>query len=128
MQRLLLDTHVFLWWLTDDARLGSVIREKLSNPQNEIYISAVSGWEISIKRSLGKLRAPESLYAFVEDAGFEHLPISFFHGEKSGGLPMHHRDPFDRMLTAQAQAEGLDIVTSDKDINKYGVFTIDASK
>lgn len=128
MQRLLLDTHVFLWWLNDDARLGNSIREKLSDPKNEIYVSAVSGWEISIKRDIGKLHAPENLNELVEAAGFEHLPINFFHGERAGSLPIHHRDSFDRMLIAQAQAEGLDVVTSDKIMSKYGIHIIDASK
>jgi PIN domain nuclease of toxin-antitoxin system len=89
-------------------------------------VSSVSAWEISIKKALGKLEAPDDLDGLVELEGFEKLAISFYHGEKAGELPPLHRDPFDRMLVAQAQAEGLDIVTGDGIISNYGVKTIDA--
>ena len=90
---------------------------------NPVFISAASGWEIAIKRQLGKLSAPDNLDAAVEAEGFAHLPITFFHGEQAGLLPGHHRDPFDRMLVAQAQAqaEGLVIVTADPKIGLYGI-------
>ena len=126
MRRLLLDTHALLWWLSDDARLGARARSLIADPHNEIYVSAASAWEISIKKSLGKLDAPDDLDAIVEEEGFGKLPISFFHGERAGALPPLHRDPFDRMLVAQAQAEGLDIVTGDDMLENYGVRTIDA--
>ena len=128
MKRLLLDTHVFLWWLTDDARLGVQARKAILDERNEVYVSAASGWEISIKRAMGKLQAPDNLDAMVDEAGFTHLPITFFHGEQAGSLPMYHRDPFDRMLVAQAQAEGLTIVTNDKAISAYGVHSIIAGQ
>lgn len=127
MRRLLLDTHTLLWWLADDPQLGTTAREFIGDVRNTVIVSAASAWEISIKRALGKLKAPENLCALVEDDGFELLPITFFHGERAGGLPPLHRDPFDRMLIAQAQAEGLDIVTSDGNIKKYGVATIEAA-
>lgn len=128
MQRVLLDTHAFLWWLADDARLGPKARAVIADPENTVFVSAVSGWEIAIKAALGKLELdmPDSLDALVEDEGFVHLPITFFHGEQAGWLPPHHRDPFDRMLVAQAQAEGLRIVSGDPDIRSYGVRVLDA--
>lgn len=128
MQRVLLDTHAFLWWLADDARLGPKARGVIADPENTVYVSAATGWEIAIKAGLGKLEldVPDSLDALVEDEGFVHLPITFFHGEQAGWLPGHHRDPFDRMLVAQAQAEGLRIVSADPDIRSYGVRVLDA--
>lgn len=126
MRRLLLDTHAFLWWLVDDPRLGEKARGVIADPANEVFVSAASGWEAAIKAVLGKLELPGPLDAVVEEEGFTHLPISFFHGEQAGSLPPHHRDPFDRMLVAQAQAEGLTVVTADPDIAAYGVRTLDA--
>lgn len=126
MQRLLLDTHVFLWWLADAPDLAEAARRAIGDERNAVYVSAATGWEIAIKRAAGKLRAPENLDALVEEGGFTHLPITFFHGEQAGALPMHHRDPFDRMLVAQAQAEGLVIVTRDKHIPMYGIRTLAA--
>ena len=123
MQRLLLDTPVFLWWLSDDPQLGERAHGAIIDERNEVYVSAVSGWEIAIKRAMGKLEAPDNLETMVDEMGFFHLPITFFHGEQAGSLPMHHRDPFDRMLVAQAQAEGLIIVTKDVHIPLYGVRT-----
>jgi PIN domain nuclease of toxin-antitoxin system len=126
MQRLLLDTHVFLWWLADAPDLADAARKAIGDERNLVYVSAATGWEIAIKRAAGKLRAPENLDALVEEGGFTHLPVTFFHGEQAGALPMHHRDSFDRMLVAQAQAEGLIIVTRDKHIPLYGVRTLAA--
>lgn len=126
MQRLLLDTHAFLWWISDDLQLGDRARDTIADTRNDIYVSAASGWEIAIKKSISKITAPDNLDAIVEDAGFLHLPITFFHGEQAGNLPQHHKDPFDRMLVAQAQAEGLTIVTRDQHIPMYGVHTLPA--
>ena len=128
MRRLLLDTHVFLWWLADHPRLGAQAKAAIADMANPVFISAASGWEIAIKRQLGKLSAPDNLDAAVEAAGFDHLPITFFHGEQAGLLPGHHRDPFDRMLVAQAQAEGLVIVTADPKIVLYGIRTLTAEE
>jgi PIN domain nuclease of toxin-antitoxin system len=127
MQRLLLDTHAFLWWLADEPQLSVDALKAIADQRNDVFVSAVSGWEIAIKRAAGKLQAPENLDAMVEDSGFTHLPITFFHGEQAGALPMRHRDPFGRMLIAQAQAEGLVIVTNDPKIRQYGVRTLAAS-
>lgn len=121
MQRLLLDTHALLWWLSDDRRLGPEARNLIADPGNTVFVSAASGWEIGIKRAAGKLHAPPDLDAEIERNGFTHLPVTFFHGEQAGALPRHHRDPFDRMLIAQAQAEGLVLVTADEDFRPYGI-------
>lgn len=128
MKRLLLDTPAFLWWLADAPQLGAKAREAIGNPSNQVFISAASGWEISIKRALGKLEAPANLDHLLEEEGFLHLPITFFHGEQAGQLPRHHADPFDRILIAQAQAEGLTIITSDARIPAYGIRTLPASR
>jgi PIN domain nuclease of toxin-antitoxin system len=121
MQRFLLDTHVLIWWLEDADTLGPRCREIIANPRNEIYVSAASTWEISIKASLGKIQAPEDLDGVVEDEGFSKLPISLFHGQAAGRLPVIHRDPFDRMLIAQAQVEGLILLTADENVAKYQI-------
>ncbi|MFP4614782.1 MAG: type II toxin-antitoxin system VapC family toxin [Thiohalorhabdus sp.] len=126
MERLLLDTHAFLWWLAEDPRLGAGARKRIAEPANPVYVSAATGWEIGIKKALGKLQAPDDLDAVVAEEGFTHLPITFFHGEQAGALPAHHRDPFDRMLVAQAQAEGLVVVTRDPQIKAYGIRTLNA--
>ena len=126
MKRLLLDTHVLLWWLSDDFQLGEAARQAISNPRNQVYVSAASTWEISIKKFIGKLSAPEDMDAIVENEGFDKLPITLFHGEQAGLLPEHHKDPFDRMLIAQAQSEGLLIVTTDEKIIQYNIRTMNA--
>ncbi|CAI8989043.1 Type II toxin-antitoxin system VapC family toxin [Pseudomonas sp. IT-P44] len=126
MRRLLLDTHAFLWWLSDDPSLGADARQMIGEPRNQVLVSAASIWEISIKQAKGMLEAPEDLEALVEDEGFTKLPISLFHGQQAGKLPEIHRDPFDRMLIAQAQAEGLELVTADGIIPQYGVRVVSA--
>lgn len=129
MRRLLLDTHAFLWWLGDDPSLGERARQAMADPRNRVFVSAATGWEIAIKRALGKLRMEdEDLEGLVEEEGFTHLPITFFHGTQAGALPHHHRDPFDRMLVAQAQAEGLTILTADANIPRYGVQVLSARR
>lgn len=126
MKRLLLDTHVLLWWLSDDSQLGSKTRQVIADPRNDVYVSAASTWEISIKRSLGKLTAPDDMDSIIEDEGFDKLPISLFHGDQAGMLPGHHKDPFDRMLVVQAQSEGLVVVTNDEKITRYGIRVMNA--
>ena len=121
MQRLLVDTLVMLWWLNDAPELGPRCREVLSDERNEVFVSAASAWEISIKTVLGKLEAPEDIDTIVEDEGFSKLPISLYHGQLAGRLPILHRDPFERMLIAQAQAEGLVLITADENIIKYNI-------
>jgi PIN domain nuclease of toxin-antitoxin system len=126
MKRLLLDTHALLWWLSDHPRLGPETRAAIADGNNSIYVSAATTWEISIKKALGKLQAPDDLESIIAKEGFTALPISLFHGDQAGSLPDHHRDPFDRMLIAQAQAEGLVLVTSDGKIPPYGIRLMDA--
>ena len=123
MKRILLDTHVLLWWLIDSPKLGVTAREAIAAADNVVYVSAASIWEIAIKKSLGKLRAPDNFDHILEQEGFEELPVSVYHAEQAGGLPAHHREPFDRMLIAQAQAEGLLLLSQDKQISAYGTRT-----
>ncbi|WP_419938750.1 type II toxin-antitoxin system VapC family toxin [Candidatus Palauibacter sp.] len=124
--RLLLDTHTFLWWVSDWGQIAESAREVISDPNNEVFVSAVSGWEIGIKKARGRLTAPDNLAAIVEKKRFEHLALTFDHAERAATLPQHHRDPFDRMLIAQARAEGLILVTRDSRITLYDVPTLRA--
>ena len=126
MPRLLLDTHVLLWALEDSQALNADARRSITDTRNEVFVSAASIWEMAIKRSQGKLRTPDNLADTVQEAGFAALPITLAHAEQAGMLPPHHRDPFDRMLVAQALAEGLVLVTDDAHIPKYGVRTMPA--
>ena len=126
MQRLLLDTHVLIWWTEDSPLLGADVRAMIADPRNELLISAASVWEIAIKRALGKLSFPYNIGDTIRREGLKELPVTSFHAEQAGGLPRHHGDLFDRMLVAQAQAEGLIIVTEDPIIARYGVRTIRA--
>lgn len=126
MQRLLLDTHALIWWLSDVSELADSARAEIADPRNDIFVSAITGWEIAVKRAKGRITAPRNLGALVEERGFIHLPLTFHHAERAGDLPMHHRDPFDRFLIAQAQAEGLVLVTRDARIPLYGVRTLGA--
>lgn len=120
--RLLLDTHVLLWWLADDRRLKAPERAVIASRDSLVYVSAVSLWEIGIKRSLGRLEVDtEVLEREVEDGGMNELPIRWRHAKVAGGLPKHHEDPFDRMLVAQAQGEGLTMVTYDRAFKPYDV-------
>ena len=121
MARLLLDTHAVLWALAEPRKLSGTARMAVEDARNEVFVSVVSGWEIAIKRALGKLRAPDDLEAGIRQQGFTPLLVTFHHAELSGALPPHHGDPFDRMLIAQAQAEGLVLVTRDANIPLYGI-------
>lgn len=121
MKHLLLDTHVFLWWLMDDPALQITTKTAISNPGNQVYISAATVWELSIKQALGKVQAPDDLSAVVQEERFFELPITLSHAQQAGRLPRYHKDPFDRMLIAQAQAEGLLLVTHDPQIVQYSV-------
>ena len=126
MARLLLDMHAVLRALAEPAKLRRPARTALEDARNEVFVSVVSGWEIAIERALGKLEAPDDLEAAIEMQGFEPLLLTFDHAALAGGLPPHHRDPFDRMLIAQAPAEGLILVTRDSNIPLYGVRTLAA--
>lgn len=121
MTRLLLDTNALLWWIADFPMLGPRARAAIADPHSEVSVSAISAVEISIKQSTGKLRVPDDLAGRLSADGFTELPFTVRHGVAVAGLPMHHRDPFDRMLIAQARLEGLTLVTSDRVISAYDV-------
>ncbi len=120
---LLLDTHVVLWWLAGDP-LEESAAERIADPATLVYVSAASVWEVALKRALGKVRLDGSLGEAVTAAGFEPLRITLEHAERAGSLPDHHRDPFDRMLVAQAQLEDLVVVTRDRRLAAYAVGTV----
>jgi PIN domain nuclease of toxin-antitoxin system len=122
--RVLLDTHAVLWALEGGDCLSEKARETILDLSNEVLVSAASAWEISIKRALGKLEAPSNLAEVIQDAGFLPRNIHFADCARVGQLPMHHRDPFDRMLVSQALVDGVPIVTCDVHIPLYGVQTI----
>jgi len=122
--KLLLDTHIVLWWLDDPALLSKDARDAIADPANEVLVSAVVAWEIAIKRGLGKLTAPADFDVAIQSAGFAMLPVTVAHALATELLPPHHRDPFDRMLVAQAQIENCTIVTRDPVLAQYGVATI----
>lgn len=126
--RLLLDTSALLWWLADDRKLGTAARAAIADPDNEVFVSAASAWEISVKRASGKLDASFDVVSAVERNYFIELPIQLTHAVTAGQLPQHHKDPFDRMLVAQAQHEDLTLVADDGEIAKYEVELLDASK
>jgi PIN domain nuclease of toxin-antitoxin system len=117
---MLLDTHVVLWWLTDDETLADEIKDQLDR-EPDVYVSAATIWEVAIKQALGKLPEPRDLPERIRDSGFAPLAISSEHAITAGRLPMIHRDPFDRMLIAQAQCEDLTLVTRDENCQKYDV-------
>lgn len=117
---LLLDTHIVLWGITGDSTLGDEFLDRLRHDP-DIFLSPVTLWEITIKQMAGKLDGPPELAERVRDMGFRELPVTHAHAIAAGRLPVHHRDPFDRMLVAQATVEGLTLVTRDADIQRYDV-------
>lgn len=125
MPRLLLDTHAFLWWLAGDERLSVGAREAIGEEQDSIFVSAASVWEITTKHRLGKLPGASAivgdLVGVIESQGFFGLPISVRHGLAAGALPGPHRDPFDRMLIAQAMLDELVLVSDERAFGAYGV-------
>lgn len=124
----LLDTHAFLWWIADDARLSPRVIELITDGANRLFLSAASGWEMAIKAKLGKLELPAPVAAFVDEQlrtnGIESLPIQMRHALHVFELPPHHRDPFDRLLIAQAQLERMPILSSDPQLALYPVEVI----
>jgi PIN domain nuclease of toxin-antitoxin system len=126
--RALLDTHCFLWWIADDARLSSRIRAIVAEGGNELFLSAASGWEMAIKAKLGRLHLPQEFERFVAEQldmnAIQSMPIQLSHALHLYALPDLHRDPFDRLLVAQSQLEGLPLLTNDPQIAQYPVETI----
>ena len=118
---LLLDTQIVLWWLDDTPELSKAVREVVQDSDNVIYVSSATIWEISIKRALGKLVIGDDYLTEIADQGFVELPIRWQHAKRVEALPMLHRDPFDRLLIAQAQTLGLTLVTTDGMIREYAV-------
>jgi PIN domain nuclease of toxin-antitoxin system len=123
--RVLLDTHAFLWWVEDAAQLSRKARSAIAEPENECLVSLVSCWEMAIKVSLGRLRLASALERFVPRElsanAFHQQVISFRHVARVAHMPFHHRDPFDRLLAAQALEEGLAVISADAVFEKYGV-------
>lgn len=118
---LLLDTHVFIWWNAQDPRLAPVARDAINDPENRVVVSAASVWEISIKRKTGKLAFQHNVLDALAQDGFATIDISPMHADVAGSLPLHHADPFDRLLVAQARIEGFVLVTQDRQLLPYGV-------
>jgi len=123
--RILIDTHGFLWWLAGNERLSGAARGVIDDPDNSVLVSAASAWEITTKHRLGKLPGADivaaDVKAAIEDHGFEPLAITVAHAERAGRLPGPHRDPFDRMLVAQALAHDLPLLSNESFFDRYGV-------
>jgi len=123
--RALLDTHAFLWWIADDPRLSPRVREVIGDGSNELFLSAASGWEMAIKMRLGKLQLSGEIEPFVlgqlKVNAIQPLAVQMVHALHVYTLPEHHRDPFDRLLVAQAQVEDMPIITADPQIALYPV-------
>lgn len=119
--RLLADTHAALWLLDEDERLSTRADKLLTDAGNEVLLSAAVVWEVAIKRSLGKLDAPDGFASRMLDGGAVALPISIDHARAVRSLPWHHRDPFDRLLVAQASLEDAVLVSNDERLGAYGV-------
>lgn len=125
---LLVDTHVALWALASPDRIIPEVREMLRDPAHAAHVSAVTVWEVEIKRAIGRLAAPDGFAGECIERGFDPLPIDLAHAERAGRLPPHHADPFDRMLIAQALEEDLILVSDDRAMDAYDVPTIAASR
>jgi len=126
--RLLLDTHAFVWWTTEYARLSQRAYNAIQDPENLVHLSAAAVWEVATKHRIGKLPQAAGivgrLTAVLAEARIEPLPISLWHAAVAGAYPMSHRDPFDRIIAAQAEAEGMIIVTNDRAFRDFPVQTL----
>ena len=122
--RVLIDTHIFLWWDRQLRSLRRPLRAAIADEANEVFVSAASIWELAIKRAIGKLSFGRSIVDAVSELGFEILPVTGRHAERAGGLPRHHNDPFDRLIIAQAYLEGMVLGTQDRLMRPYGVATL----
>jgi len=121
--KLLLDTHVVLWWRENNVRLVAAARRAITSA-DVVLVSAASGWEVALKIGIGKLRLDEPFDGMVADSEFTELPVTLAHAERVHALPRHHRDPFDRMLVAQALSEAATLITHDRGFEPYGVPTV----
>jgi PIN domain nuclease of toxin-antitoxin system len=117
--RLLLDTHVLIWW--DEGRRLSPEARRAIRDAEQVFVSAASAWEVAIKLALGRLRPTRTVEEAVGESGFVELPVTFRHAARVASLPLVHRDPFDRLLVAQAEVEGLTLVTRDRAFEPYGI-------
>lgn len=122
----MLDTHALILWALAPTQLDQSARIAIADGRADVVVSAASAWEIAIKRSTGKLHAPSDVRSLIEANRFQALPVTFEHAEATQLLPFHHKDPFDRMLIAQAQVERLVLITRDKEIERYDVPTLAA--
>lgn len=119
----LLDTHIFIWWMENDKKLSKEIISILSEPNDQVFLSVVSVWEIIIKQAKKRLKVPDDIEGGIHDSGFKLIPITLRHVLAVKKLPFYHKDPFDRMLIAQAKAENLNLITTDQKIKKYDILT-----
>jgi PIN domain nuclease of toxin-antitoxin system len=126
--RLLLDSHTLVWWLAEDSKLAPTATKAIDSSSNEVMVSAASVWEIEIKRTIGKLPLRGDVALHIQAAGFTPLAMTYRHAHAAGRLPRHHRDPFDRMLVAQAQLEDAALVTSDEELLQYDVPILSARR
>lgn len=124
--KLLLDTHTLIWWLTNETTLSQKAKDAITNPDNLVFVSAASAWEIAIKKTIGKLKTPDDLLEQIEKKDFQPLPIEIYQTLTVKKLPLHHSDPFDRILIAQAVCEDLTIVTRDRKFSAYSISLIKA--
>ncbi len=122
--QLLLDTHALIWWFNNDRTLSIEAKQAIADPDNIVFVSAASAWEIAIKKSLGKLQAPNDLKTQIEQKRFTTMAISIDHALTVEKLPLYHQDPFDRILIAQATYENLIIITRDRKFKSYEIKTI----
>jgi PIN domain nuclease of toxin-antitoxin system len=125
--RLLLDTHVMLWAVSDPGRLSAHARQAIASGENDVFVSIVSPWEIAIKKSRDRIETPDDLDLALESSRFKLLPVLLRHTKAIESMPHHHRDPFDRMLVAQAVVDGMTIVTADRKLTKYQVALLPAA-
>jgi PIN domain nuclease of toxin-antitoxin system len=123
---LLVDAHALLWWLADDPELDAAAARSIADPANAVVVSAATVWEIEVKRVAGRLRAPTELLDTIRQTGMDTLPVTAVDAVTAAGLPMHHGDPFDRMLIAQAQRLGALIVSRDRALHAYDVYVLPA--
>jgi PIN domain nuclease of toxin-antitoxin system len=128
LDSVLLDTHIFLWWMLDNPQLSATARALIASPGVRVFVSAATVWEIAIKNGKGKLNLPEPVATYIpnalRDERFEMLPITVAHALETAALPFHHSDPFDRILAAQSRAEGLPLVSADAIFDSYDVAVV----